>query len=298
MDFLYIIFAIVVLLLVGYLCYLRMAQTPSNTLIINKSTTNTTSFPGYDFSVRDASNNRVYTKTYKKNDGPYITLNQGETPYLTTPIKSVDDYEYNLVFQNESEQDLSAALKSKLKSQYPLDWSGQPPSSPVFQNGIREGFENQTADPYSSIVDSSLNPPDTLAIEKAEREIIQTYQPKHVGDLTTYDVDDAMTLIKKIYEKKGEIPTVIRNGNVYEIVGTMKKDEKIVYDETDSIALAKADPPMIDRPQAAADKDAAIDPFFHMGDDDHHTKERWNYRQWTPGLERMFAPTEAKENWY
>jgi hypothetical protein len=298
MDFLYSIFGLIVFLLIAYLCYRVILEKVSKTIIINNSTT-TADSPGYDFAVHDVSHNRLYTKSVKKDNGPYIPLENGDLPYVTAPINNVDDYEYNLVFQNESEQDLSSTLRNKLTSQHPMDWAGQPPSSTAFQNGIREGFQTQTADPYSGLVDSTLTPPDTLAIEKAEREILQTYQPKHVGDLTTYDVDDAMTLIKKIYEKKGEIPTVIRNGNVYEIVGTQKKDEKIVYDETDSSAAANADPPMIDRPQAAADKNAALDPFFHIDDNNKEpSKQRWNYRQWTPGLERMFAPTETRENWY
>lgn len=317
MDFLYIIFGIVVFVFIAYLCYLVITKS-STTTIVNNTTNAVTSVPGYEFignKTYDISNNRILAHQREAaldadRAVPYTQINTSglSLPYATTPIKSVDDYEYSLVFQNESPQELSDVLKAKLKSQYPMDWSSQPPSSPQFQSGlmrdgfmngsggIKEGFQSQVADPYSAIVDSSLNPPDTLAVEKAERQILQTYQPKHAGDLTTYDVDDAMTLIKKIYEKKNEIPTVIRNGNVYEIVGTRKKDEAIVYDETDNSASASADPPQIEKPQAAADIDAAMDPFFRDQPDTH--KDRWNYRQWTPGLQRMFAPTEPRENWY
>jgi hypothetical protein len=217
----------------------------------------------------------------------------------------MDDYEYNLVFANEADREMTTEQQNKLRSQYPLDWAAQPPSSSQFQKGMKEMFENKEEqpveptganNPYTAIVDSSMTPPDTLAMERAEREIIQTYQPKHAGDLTTYNVDDAMELIQKIYDKKNEIPQVVKkNDNVYEIVGTRKKNEKIVYDDGTE-ADAAAPPPSVAVPQAPADLNTALDPFF---DADSGTKKgKWNYRQWTPGLERMFAPTESKVDWY
>lgn len=225
------------------------------------------------------------------------------TPYATAPINSVDDYEYNLVFKNEADRELSREMQNKLMSQYPLDWSSQPPSSAQFQKGMKENFQNQelgTESPYTAIVDASMTPPDTLALEQAERQILQTYQPKHAGDLTTYNVEDAMELIKKIYDKKNEIPTVVKkNDNVYEIVGTRKKNETIVYDDgTEAPAATESAPIVV--PQAAADVNTnnALDPFFEASTETTTKKGKWNYREWTPGLERMFAPTEERTNWY
>jgi len=248
--------------------------------------------------VKDVSANPVVTETE-------IQVTQTVTPYAQAPIRSMDDYEYNLVFANEADREMTTEQQNKLRSQYPLDWAAQPPSSSQFQKGMKEMFENKEEqpveptganNPYTAIVDSSMTPPDTLAMERAEREIIQTYQPKHAGDLTTYNVDDAMELIQKIYDKKNEIPQVVKkNDNVYEIVGTRKKNEKIVYDDGTE-ADAAAPPPSVAVPQAPADLNTALDPFF---DADSGTKKgKWNYRQWTPGLERMFAPTESKVDWY
>jgi len=85
------------------------------------------------------------------------------------------------------------------------------------------------------------------------------------------------------------------------VVGTRKKNEKIVYEETDQEAAASTDPvPAIGEnmtvvPQAAKDTNAALDPFYTV---DSTHKGRWNYRSWTPGLERMFPPTEPRKNWY
>jgi len=244
-----------------------------------------------------------------------VEVSQPEKPYATSEIMGVDDYEYNMVFNNESDKELSTDLRNKLMSQYPMDWSTQPPSSSQFQQGMREMFEDAKREkvvepdaamnPYTAITDESLLPPDTLKMEQEERKILQTYQPKHAGDLTTYDVDDAMELIKRIYDKKGEIPQVIKKkDNVYEVIGTRKKDEKIVYEETEGDAPTSEDPVTevgentIIVPQAAVDKNSALDPFYEPTHGNRTRTGRWSYRQWTPGLERMFAPTESKADWH
>lgn len=268
-----------------------------------------------DLSVNDASGGRILQYNERPRRTTNVEVNQAVAPYTTSQIMNVDDYEYSMVFENESDRELSTGLRNKLMSQYPMDWSTQPPSSSQFQQGQREMFENAPADkvvepdgatnPYTAISDESMKPPDTLAMEQEERKIIQTYQPKHVGDLTTYNVEDAMELIRKIYDKKGEIPQVIKkNDNVYEIIGTRKKDAKIVYEETDGDAPATADPSSVAGenvtivPQAAVDKNSAIDPFYEPDPNSNTRTGRWSYRQWTPGLERMFAPTESRADWH
>jgi hypothetical protein len=272
---------------------------------------------------RDASGNVLYANDasgghiLQYRDRPTRTtnvdINSAEKPYTTSQIMGVDDYEYSMVFQNESDREVSTDLRNKLMSQYPMDWSTQPPSSSQFQQGMREMFENKeevieldgARNPYTAVTDDSMKPPDTLSMEQEERKIIQTYQPKRVGDLTTYNVEDAMELIKRIYDKKGEIPQVIKkNDSVYEVIGTRKKDEKIVYEEMDGDAPATADPSSVAGenvtmvPQPAVDKNSALDPFYEPNHGGSSRTGRWTYRQWTPGLERMFAPTEAKADWH
>lgn len=273
-----VLYTILGVLMIGVLVYIAYIFTlPKPVIVITKTNTNTASLPRY----ADISDNQVTLK-----------------PYTTSSINGVDDYEYSMIFQNEADQDLSSVLKNKLSSQYPMTWSVHPPSSTYFQEGMRdtqEQAQEPASNPYTALTDDSLKPPDTLATEAAEREIIQTYKPKNAGDLTTYDVDDAMEIIKKIYDKKNEIPTIVKKeNNVYEIVGTRKKDEKVVYEETDTEAPSTMDPTRINIPQAAAD--LAVDPFFSSSPDTQN--DRWNYRQWTPGLQRMFAPTEPQTNWY
>jgi hypothetical protein len=231
-------------------------------------------------------------------------------PYVKKAILDVDDYEYNMVFQNEGDREMTKALQNKLQSQYPMDWSVQPPSSVHFQTGkkrLEESFANAPVgtnkgkNPYKEISGDSMTPPDTTIQEMEERKILQTYKPKQVGDLTTYNLEDAQELIKKIYDAKGLIPDVRhKDGNVYEIVGTRRKDEKIVYEDEEAPAqqapVQAAGEATITVPPVAADVAVGLDPFFTPS---ASTKlDRWDYTKFTPGLERMFAPTYPTVEWY
>lgn len=233
-----------------------------------------------------------------------------EAPYLTSSILDVDDYDYNLVFQNEGDRDVSQSLINKLQSQYPMDWSNQPPSSAHFQAGqqrLAESFLNTTEVPdnvleipYKEITGQSLQPPDTTLQEMEERKILQTYVPVKSDSLTTYNLEDARDLIKKTYDAKGLIPDVrIKGNNVFEVIGTRRKDEKIVYEDEEAPAqrapLASAGEATITVPATAVDVAAGLDPFYSPSQATR--KERWDYQKFTPGLERMFAPTYPTMKW-
>ena len=274
---------------------------------------------------------------------PSQNASEGEIKFtFGNPIQSVDDYEYNLVFQNESDREITKSLRNKLMSQYPMHFSVLPPSAPDFVANTTEGFQNQTAvdtlkkemdklrsdqakreaqlqesidihkeaaqllsdatrgsaNPYAAISNTAVVPPDTLAAEQQERSLLTAYQPKNAGDLITYNVEDAMEVIRKIYDKKGEIADVKkRDNNVYEIVGSRKKNEKVVYEDTDTDSPPVSTNATIKIPTAVNDLSSSRDPFYEMKDR-NTTQDKWNYREWTPGLERMFAPTEPRANWY
>jgi len=237
-----------------------------------------------------------------------IMEQQIEAPYVKQQILDVDDYEHNLVFQNEGDREVSKALINKLKSQYPMDWSTHPPSSSFFQQGLQklqEAFKDTpdhdtSIDPYRDLSNQALMPPDTTQQELEERKILQTYKPKESGDLSTYNVDDAQELIRKIYDAKGLIPTVRhKENNVYEIIGTRRKDEKIVYEDEEAAAQKApqmaAGEGLITVPVTAMDTAAGLDPFYSTSPASH--VNRWDYQKFTPGLERMFAPSKPLQNW-
>jgi hypothetical protein len=245
-------------------------------------------------------------QTVKDND---VILDTSTAPYLNKPINSLDDYEMNLVFENENHRGITKELRNKLMSQYPMDWSTQPASSAYFSKGQKESSENKMPIDasmnelvYKNVSGSNLQPPDTDAVEKQERQILQTYVPKHANDLNTYNIEDARELIKKIYDAKGLVPEVehAKDSNVYTIVATRKKGEKIQYEDDLGDATAEESTDNMENvtvvPQAATDILKESDPFY-----DTHNKTRmdkWDYTKYTPELERSMAPTYPRSQWY
>jgi hypothetical protein len=232
-------------------------------------------------------------------------------PVARESIQSLNDYEYNMVYQNESDRELSTALKNKLMSQRPMDWAGLPPSSSQFQAGLRESFQNATPtvpdepQPYDSVSGSNMTPPDMESVEMEERKVLQAYKPPSAQDLGSYNEDeDPQAMIKRLYDVKGMIPIVAHKEgtNVYEVVGVRRKDEKVLYEDEEAPAsigaVAGAGEAQIVVPPTAYDTAAAKDPFYDTTAPGGRTRlGKWDYQGWTPGLERMFAPTNPAKEW-
>jgi hypothetical protein len=235
-----------------------------------------------------------------------------QLPYATNNIQSVDDYEYNMVFQNEGDRGMTKATRDFVMSQYPMDWTVQPPSSDIFQQGLasyKESFTNKTqvtpkANPYKDIDGKNMTPP----VYTDEKDILSTYTPKKPNELTTYDAADAKELIDKIYSAKGLVAHYKKTGdNTFTIMSTRPKDEKIVYEDEEPSEGTKAPATMEANPsigEATYDVPANIenyktpDPFYTVNPNNRTRDGKWDYSSWTPGLERMFAPTEPQTNWY
>ena len=231
-------------------------------------------------------------------------------PVAKDAIKDLDDYEYSMVYQNESDRELSQALRTKLMSQRPMDWAGLPPSSEKFQAGLRESFQNATpmvadsAQPYKEVNGDNMVPPDSSSLEMEERKILQTYKAPTTADLGSYNPDeDPEKMIHRMYDVKGLIPTVAHKEgtNVYEITGVRKKDEKILYEDEEAPAsmgpVQRAGEATIEVPATAYDTAAARDPYYDTSNPGRTRTGKWDYQAWTPGLERMFAPTNPTEKW-
>ena len=230
-------------------------------------------------------------------------------PYEQQAIQNLDDYEYNLIYTNEGDRVLKKELRDKMMAQYPMHWTTYPPSSSQFQAGYRESFQNAKQDvpddakPYQNISGSTMQPPDAGINEREERKVLQTYTPDFPPKAQTYDDRDANTLIKKIYDAKGLIPIVNHKEgtNVYEIVGTRRKNEKIVYEDEQGPALQGANTttgegvvPVVSGLNEMTT--SSRDSFYASGG--QGSTNPWQYTAWTPGLERVFSPTEPKQNWF
>lgn len=242
----------------------------------------------------------------KEND---VVLDTSTAPYLNKPINSVDDYEMNLVFENENDREVTTELRNKLMSQYPMDWSTQPASSAYFSKGQKESANNATPIDesmneivYKNVSESNLTPPDTDAIEKEERKMLQMYNPNKANELSSYNIEDARDLIKKIYDAKGLIPEVEHDEkkNIYTIIATRKKGEKIQYEDDLRDATAEESTDNMENvtviPQQAVDVLRDSDPFYNSAQKTR--TDKWDYTKYTPELERMFAPSIERNQWY
>lgn len=240
-----------------------------------------------------------------------VVMTTFSPPYEQQPIQDMGDYEMSQVYTNEADRVLSKQLRDKLMSQYPMSWTTYPPSSAQFQAGYKESFQNATQDvpddakPYQNISGSTMAPPDMGEVEKEERKILQTYAPQFPPTGQTYDDRDANTLIKKIYDAKGLIPEVKHKDgtNVYEIVGTRRKNEKVVYEDDEGPVTARANPdsgegtvPVVSNLNELTT--SSRDSFYAPENNKGSSQNPWQYTAWTPGLERVFAPTEPKQSWY
>jgi hypothetical protein len=235
-----------------------------------------------------------------------------EKPYLMNPIDDLDDYELSLVFQNQGSKEASKKQISDAMTRYPMDWSNQPPDSQYFQDNQAK-FEQQVAEDskklpatsyYKEIDGSNMKLPDTAAMDEEEKKILQTYVPEKSKGLLQYSVDDVKDMVDKIYGKKGLIPVIEKSKqapNTWEIVEVKDKDPHIVWEDdlergTERQKMEKRGEEVIEVPYTATDVAAGLDPFFQARNSTRDGK--FDYYKWTPGLERMFAPTNTTKEWF
>jgi hypothetical protein len=238
------------------------------------------------------------------------TSTQSMFPYTTSPINNLDQYELEAVFENEGDRKLNKREVNRLTRQYPLDWVNYPPNSSKFQSGQAkyiEGFSSNSSaeelnEPYRDIGDGNLTPPDTVAIEKQEREILATYAPRKAGEMKSYDTYDAQKLLEQIYKPKGLEPIVNRRDkNVFEVVSTRSLKNTVEYeDDLPDASVSSgtglgAGEATIEVPPTATEQAASRDPFYEPTNSTRSS--RTDYMRWTPGLERMFAPTNSTTDW-
>ena len=197
-------------------------------------------------------------------------------------------------------------------TRYPMDWSVQPPNSEYFQENqakFEENFVNQLNNPaptgfYREIDGTNMTLPDSNAMEAEEKKILQTYKPECSQGLLQYSVEDVKTLVDRVYDKKGLVPVIEKSKqgeNIWEITELKEKNPHIVWEdelerETERQKMEKRGEEVIEVPYTASDIAAGLDPFFQARNTVRDGK--YDYTQWTPGLERMFAPTYPIKYWF
>jgi hypothetical protein len=239
----------------------------------------------------------------RPNERVIMTQQPPEKPYMIDPIESVDEYEIGAVFQNRGSMEASKRQISDAMTRYPMDWSNQGPDSQYFQE--EQAKSRLSAKPQAPLGQDTKNSdmmlPDSAEQDDEERKILQTYQPKHSKDLLHYSVQDVKAMLHKIYGKKGLIPVVVQSKqgpNIWEVTEVKEKNPKIVWEDDDPKQDVMRDrgEEVITVPMAASDMAAGLDPFFQARESTRMGKH--DYTRFTPGLERMFAPTYPIPSWF
>lgn len=251
-------------------------------------------------------------KSVQSSSYPSKPMRPPEKPYRTEPIDRLDDYELSAVYQRQGSKEASKRQLDEAMARYPMDWSLQGQGSQTYQEeeerykGSAAAVKANAVDGYRASDPTDMTLPDTAQQEAEERKILQTYKPEKSANLLNYSVDDVKTLVEKLYAKRGLIPDIVpskQGQNVWEITEVREKNPKIIW-EDDPAVLAQMAPrekmiargeQTIDVPYMVSDMAAGLDPFFEKGSSARDG--RFDYHQWTPGLERMFAPTYPVKEW-
>lgn len=239
-------------------------------------------------------------------------------PSAGNSIQKLDDYEYSRVFTTESGQRKEAATEiAKKLSTRALDWASLPFDSEEAARQqdefIAGRLDTVYRDPASGVFfkameGEAVQPPDEVAEREREQKVLSEYRPtsisKHTIDAETETVGE---LVHKLYESDPNWePVLEKTGeNTYQITELRPKPRKERYADAQTTTLAMAEasgdyvPP---EPVIHIEDRIRGDPYFQKnGVADRENDRFWNYsdfNKWTPGLERMFAPTHDTREWY
>jgi len=261
---------------------------------------------------------RKYLEAFESNDKRFSgdgtpntkAMSIPEMPYTMKPINKLDEYEISDVYNNRGSKEASKKQISDAMTRYPMDWPSRGPDSQTFQEEqakFTNDMKNASAPAtnfYREVDGSDMKLPDTYEIDDEERKILQTYKPESSKGLLHYSVDDVKGLLHKLYDKKGLIPVVKKSKqgeNIWEIVEVKEKNPKIVWEDevaqnAEREIMEQRGEEVIQVPYTTSDLSAGLDPFFQKRNSVRDGK--YDYTQWTPGLERMFAPTYPLKSWF
>jgi len=234
-----------------------------------------------------------------------------EEMYAKTPIQKLDDYEYTRVFDSEksSRTPIEAKTTSKLLGDRVLDWANLPFNSEDRANKEDTFVEermNSIRDPVSGVFFKTASGTDVLPDEATrlrEQKVLSAYRPT---ELTEHRVDSEMeavgNLVNQMYANDPAWEPVVRKvgESQWEVTELRPRPRKEAYEaEGESRELNEHSTPMA---SMTIDDRLRNDPYFDKsGVSDHDNGKFWKYSdftKWTPGLERMFAPTMDNRQWY
>jgi len=243
----------------------------------------------------------------------FTTQVEGEQTYAKTPINKVDDYEFSRVFQSENgpRSELSKTTVNSLTAKHQWDWAKLPFNAEARVDPETEfvsgRMDNVNRDPktgifFKNMEGMSVNPPDYDGIEIREKAILEAFKPARAEKLTEHNVEDVAAMVKKMYASDPNWEPVVEKvgENQYRIAELRPKlrVEKYQGSEDMTIERAKEGGKISAGVEVTGGRQ---DPYFDkQGVLDYSNDRFWEYKdfkKWSGGLERMFAPTLDQTNW-
>ena len=249
-----------------------------------------------------------------------VTQSDVDRPWDTTPINSVEDYDRTNVYENERNSRhgaMSTAVINDLTNKYKMDWAQLPFNSEakaaqedVFVAGRLDNVyrEAKSGVFFKNMMGDGLFPPNTDEREQNERRILNSYKPPEVAkNVEEEETSMIGNLVKKLFGSNKEYEPVVEktednNWAITELRPTPRKETWADADQgtsIDSAVRAGWIPPQAS--MQIFDHGTSDPAFYRAGVADQDNGRFWNYKdfnKFTPGLERMFSPTNATREWY
>lgn len=238
---------------------------------------------------------------------------EGEQTYAQTPINKVDDYEYTRIFQNENSPrgELSKTAVNSMLAQKQWDWAQLPFNSETKADAettfIAGRKDSAQRDPKSGVFfrgveGADVEPPNMEAFESEEKAGMKGYEAKPAEKLMEHNVEDVGEMVRKMYANDPDWEPVVEKigENEYRVAELRPKMKKEHYAgaQDNTIERAKANGLVSAEVEVEGGRQ---DPYFDkQGVVDYSNDRFWEYKdfkKWTPGLDRMFAPTLDTTNW-
>jgi hypothetical protein len=239
---------------------------------------------------------------------------EGEHTYAKTPINKVDDYEYTRVFQNENgpRGELSKTTVNSLTAKNQFDWAKLPFNSETRAAAETEFIsgrkDSATREPKSGVFFKDLegmavNPPDEDSREIREKASMEPFKASPAEKLTEHKVEDVAEMVRKMYaDDPNWEPVVEKVGeNQYRVSELRPKARREKFKEDEDTTIRKAKDDGLISASVEVEGGKGSDPYFDkQGVLDYSNDRFWEYKdfkKWSGGLERMFAPTLDQTNW-
>ena len=248
-----------------------------------------------------------------------VALESGSRALYTTTEGQQDIYkleDYELPNRDRNNQLLKQQKSSDI-AQYQMDWPNMPYDSDAranfedqfVENRMNAGFRDpKTGVFFNNLEGSQVAPPDQDAVALREAKMLSDYQPT---SLTVHQVDDETERVAKVvaqtYKDDPDWEPVVEKvaEHQYRVRELRPRARKTEWEGEQDMTVEDAQHQGLltggsTKAQINVQKSEG-DPYFAKdGVADYANNRFWKYNEfdkWTPGLERMFAPTNDTQQW-